>query len=233
MSRLDDLNRFYELMDELRTRVGGYRYLSKADGRSGWPSRGVYFFFEPGEEREGCRSPRVVRVGTHGVSEGSKSTLWGRLVQHKGHDSGNHPGGGNHRGSVFRLHVGTALLNRGGYGEDVRESWFRAHPDESTRDVEHQLEKAVSEHIRSLPFLWVAIADPSSKYSDRSVVESNSVGLLSNRGRTPIDPASEGWLGRHADRPAVRESGMWNVDFVDKDYDPAFLEVLARYVRAM
>jgi len=48
---------------------------------------------------------RVVRVGTHGLKTGSTSTLWGRVHQHRD----TREGGGNHRGSVFRLHVGQAL----------------------------------------------------------------------------------------------------------------------------
>jgi hypothetical protein len=70
-------------------------------------NRGVYFFFEGGELRSQSGSGGlVVRIGTHAVSVGSKSTLWGRLAQHRGSLSGN----GNHRGSIFRLWVGSALL---------------------------------------------------------------------------------------------------------------------------
>ena len=77
------------------------------------PRRGVYFFFEPGELREDGRTPRVVRVGTHAVSAGSRTTLWTRLRDHRGHVIGRHVGGGNHRASIFRRHVGSALLGRG------------------------------------------------------------------------------------------------------------------------
>ncbi len=57
--------------------------------------RGIYFFFDTQEKRTDG-SLRVVRVGTHAIKTGeSKSTLWGRLKQHKG----NNNSGGNHRGS--------------------------------------------------------------------------------------------------------------------------------------
>ena len=46
MGRLEYLNRFYELLGELEDRLGGRR------GGMGWPRRGVYFFFGPGERRE-------------------------------------------------------------------------------------------------------------------------------------------------------------------------------------
>lgn len=46
-----DLDRFYELLRRLEAVVGGTRTLAACDGRMGWPTRGVYFFFEPGETR--------------------------------------------------------------------------------------------------------------------------------------------------------------------------------------
>ena len=105
--REQHLKLFYELLLQLETQVGGKRLLRDCHGRMTWPDRGVYFFFEKGETRHfDSASLRVVRVGTHAVSIGSKSTLWGRLKQHQGIASG----GGNHRGSIFRHHVGAALM---------------------------------------------------------------------------------------------------------------------------
>lgn len=106
MSRHDDLDEFYRLLGVLRQRVGGCRKLHDCNGKSGWPERGVYFFFEDGEVREDGVTPRVVRVGTHAVSEGSQTSLWGRLATHRGHRDGT----GNHRGSIFRKRVGEALF---------------------------------------------------------------------------------------------------------------------------
>ena len=107
--RLSDVKRFYEFLGILEGTVGGRRCLAECDGRMDWPRRGVYFFFEPGEARSTPGiGPRVVRVGTHGLKAGSKSTVWGRLRQHRGTTAGAHAGGGNHRGSIFRLHMATA-----------------------------------------------------------------------------------------------------------------------------
>ena len=69
-----------------------------------WPKRGVYFFFKPGETRRDG-TPRVVRVGTHALKTGSGTSLWDRLSKHRGNLAGRSPGAGNHRGSIFRLHV--------------------------------------------------------------------------------------------------------------------------------
>ena len=230
--RREDLDRFYELLHELEKRIGGVRYLADAGARKGLPQRGVYFFFEPGEYREDGKTPRVVRVGTHAVSEGSSSTLWGRLAQHRGRLTG---GGGNHRGSIFRLHVGTALLNRGMATAAAAVQWGSSHrpPEGELREAERLVEQAVSQYIRAMPFLWLAVEDPPSKTSDRKRIETGSIALLSNLGREPVDPASPGWLGRWADRELVRGSGLWNVNHVDEEYEPSFLLLLEQYIRLM
>ena len=88
-----DLDRFYALLARLEQAIGGTRTLADCHGRMGWPTRGVYFFFEPGEQRRNG-APRVTRVGTHALTATSKATLWGRLAQHRGRGSG----GGDHRG---------------------------------------------------------------------------------------------------------------------------------------
>src|SRR5579872_6511727 len=106
MGRIDDLNRFYTILDDLRQRVGGWRLLRDCSAHLGWPERGVYFFFEDGECREDGSTPRVTRVGTHAITSTSKTTLWSRLHTHRGQMDG----GGNHRGSIFRKRVGEALL---------------------------------------------------------------------------------------------------------------------------
>ena len=77
-----DTVRFYQQLDRLADRVGGPRLLRTCRGGMGWPPRGVYFFYENGESRSGTGAePRVVRIGTHGLRNGSRSTLWGRLSQ--------------------------------------------------------------------------------------------------------------------------------------------------------
>ena len=70
--RLEDLKRFYLILDRLSDQVGGVRRLRDCDGRMVWPDRGVYFFFEDGENRtDSGIGGRVVRVGTHALIERS------------------------------------------------------------------------------------------------------------------------------------------------------------------
>lgn len=231
MGRRDDLERFYDLLGELSRKVGGVRCLSQCDGRKGWPQRGVYLFFEPGELREDGHAPRVVRVGTHAVRKGVKSTFWGRLAQHKGHSGASYPGGGNHRGSVFRFHVGTALLNTRTYPPEAGAHWEQRNKvPPAVKGSEYVLELDVSQHIGQMPFLWVDVPDDAGPHSDRGLIEAGTVALLSNYGKPPIDPPSSGWLGLHASNDKVRRSGLWNVNYVDGVYDLGFLVTLRRYV---
>lgn len=229
--RLSDVQQFYDLLGHLEQRLGGKRTLAESHGRLTWPARGVYFFFEQGEERTTSGSgPRVVRVGTHALKSGSKSTLWKRLRQHRGTLSGKYPGGGNHRGSIFRLHVGTALISKYDLSGEAVDLWGVGYssPTNHTREDEYPLERGVSEHIRSMPVLWVGIEDEPGPDSLRGYIERHSVALLSNYNAVsrPIDPPSEDWLGQWAANEAIRRSGLWNVDYVSEAYDPDFLEQL-------
>ena len=111
--RLKDLVVFYQLLSALEDKLGGTKRLSECSGRLGWPKRGIYFFHEVGEYRtDSGDGPRIVRVGTHALKTGANTRLWTRLAQHKGQERS---GGGNHRGSIFRLIVGSSLISKNSF----------------------------------------------------------------------------------------------------------------------
>lgn len=240
MNRRDDLIRFYEILAELEKTIGGKRRLSECDGRTGWPQRGVYFFFEPGENRSDTgEGLRVVRVGTHGLKADSGTSFWARLSRHRGAATS---GIGNHRGSVFRLLVGAAIKSRDcrvepvswGVGSDAGQAGRKLGLSrEEILRRERTLEVEVSSYIRSLPLLWVGINDAPGPRSGRGVIERNSIALLSNYQREMLDPPSKGWLGSHADRERVRGSGLWNNTHIDEQFDPKFLPVLERFAEEL
>lgn len=219
---------FYAILDDLSVRLGGGRAFGPCDGRMSWPSRGVYFFFEPGEVRgPSAAGQRVVRVGTHAVSAGSKTTLWQRLKQHQGYGGDAGVGVGNHRGSVFRHHVGLALI-RSGRRTDVTEAWMTTSPTPEMRASELPLEQLVSEYLASMRVLWIEADDTPGPNSIRAYIEAHAIALLSEA--ATAEPASSGWLGHHAADEAIRRSGLWNVKHVGRSFDPAFLDVFQRLV---
>lgn len=228
------IQQFYELLDQIETKIGGKRTLANCDGYMSWPKRGVYFFFEHGEMRSTSGSGlRCVRVGTHAISKNSKTKLWNRLSQHQGTIRGDNPGGGNHRGSVFREHVGTALIDRDNWPNEISRNWGGTNAPKEIKVSERPLERKVSEHIRSMPFIWLEIDDDPEPESMRGYIERNSIALLSNfhRKSIPIDPPSNSWLGQWAKSEKIRQSGLWNSNHVDDFMDENFFDVFNSVVK--
>ena len=238
--RVADTIRFYKLMRRIEVGVGGCRRLAECTGGMDWPRRGVYFFFEPGEARTASGSGgRIVRVGTHALKGGARSTLWKRLRAHRGIARS---GGGNHRGSIFRGLVGRALARRGdcplpaswkiggSSGEAVRRPVLASRG--AVKNAEADLERRVSDTIGQMPFLWLNVPDAPGPKSARGYIERNAIALLSHARTAAADRPSADWLGNHSDRSRVRASGLWNSDHVEKDYDAAFLDKMDALVKA-
>lgn len=225
--RCEDIDRLYRLLSDLECRLGGTRTLDTATGGQAWPSHGVYFFFEPGETRSDD-SPRVVRVGTHALTATSHTTLWQRLSQHRGNLRGSNPGGGNHRGSIFRLHVGAAVLRRDHAPQALLESWLSKEPQPQWAAAEAEHERNVSHYIRAMPFVWLPVPTKPDGTSERGYLERNCIALLSG-----AEPASPDWLGHHAVNPAISASGLWNVNHVHDQYRPKSLDRLEGYLMAL
>lgn len=237
--RIADTVRFYDLLGQLEGALGGARTLAACHGSMGWPQRGVYFFFEPGEIRSLSGSGRrVVRVGTHALKANSRATLWNRLSQHRGTADG---GSGNHRGSIFRLLIGSALARRGdcerpgswGVGADARTAAHRLGTSpEAIKKAERGLERRVSAYVGQLPFLWLEVPDAAGPASERGRIERNAIALLSHARSAAADAPSAQWLGAHSDRPLVRAAGLWNNNHAEEDYDDAFLDALTTLARS-
>ncbi len=226
-------------MRRIEAGVGGCRRLAECTGRMDWPRRGAYFFFEAGEARAASGSGgRIVRVGTHALRSQAYTMLWNRLKGHRGVANG----GGNHRGSIFRLLVGRALAGRGdcplpcswGIGGSPGEAARRLGLPSSAavKNAEADLERRVSDTIGQMPFLWLNVPDAPGPKSARGYIERNAIALLSHARTPAADRPSPDWLGSHSDRPKVRASGLWNSDHVEEDYDAAFLDEVAALVKA-
>ena len=219
------LDAFYELLDVLATHNGLHR-LGDIVSRIDVPQRGVYFFLDSKEPRRGRDAAfRVVRVGTHALIRGAKSTMIGRLRQHRGQ-----PGrGGDHRGSIFRLHVGGAILKRTGVDLPSWGTGLARGSGVPEAEVEH--ERRVSRYLAELHVVTLGIADEPGPTSLRGYVERNAIALLASAGGE-VDPPSPNWLGRSARTEAIVTSGLWNVNHVDESVDVRFVDQLEALVRS-
>ena len=143
---------------------------------------GVYLMFEDGEETP--VGPRVVRIGISRAGGLAK-----RLRKHYA----------DHRGSsVFRRHVGLALLARDGATQTEIARWRDRLQPMPAREAE------VTEYIEThFSLCCIAVDD----YAERCGLETWLVGSLS---AWPVSPASPGWLG-HYRGGKIANSGLWNV----------------------
>ncbi len=229
--------RLYELLGWLANRIGGTRCLRDHRPRRDLPQRGVYCSFEAGEFRSGRDNERrVVRIGTQALKSGARSSLWRRLSQHR---RSTRTGGGHYRGSIFRLHVASALANQRrtplpiswGVSSSVRGAAEILGVERAAiKDAEADLERRVSPYIGQMPFLWLNVDDAPGPESDRDVIERNSIALLSRYCSPAADSPSPGWLGHSSDRERVRRSGLWNSNHVDGEYDPSFLDLMEKWI---
>ncbi len=225
--RTAHLNKFYSLIKSLESISSKKSFDSYKKGKS-FPKQGVYFFFEQDEKRHNGTS-RIVRVGTHAISENSKATLWGRLKKHKGRNNME----GRHRQSAFRKLVGAALINR---DKLPYPHWGKPKSEVNKQIIleEQSLETQSSQIIWTMPFLSLSVPGESNNDNLRAYIETNAIALLSNRNKTHIiDKPSASWLGLHSEEMAVVESGLWNIKDTDKNYDPKFLKLMEDLINSM
>ncbi|MGM4929722.1 DUF6884 domain-containing protein [Tardiphaga sp. 619_E2_N8_5] len=190
------------------------------------PTHGVYFFFDETETtRFSNIIPRLVRVGTHGVSAGSTATLRNRLRTHFGTRAGQ----GNHRASVFRLHVGRAIIERENLQEQFP-NWGKGQSaNRDITDRESPLEMRVSQYIGNLRVLAIPVLDSAGKSSMRATIERQFIAMFTEH-LCALEPADPNWLGRFSDKPSIREMGLWNIRDVGEQYDLKFLTFLEAYL---
>lgn len=170
--------------------------------------------------RESCASARM-------PSRQDRERRYGIGYQHRGGQNG----GGNHRGSVFRKHVGRAIIARDGL-QDQYPRWNEG--SSAARDVvqsEFELEQQVTRFIGDMGVAWIAVPDEPDPRSDRHLIEQSSIALLASKGHA-ADPSSAAWLGRHAPAAAIRASGLWNVRHVGETPRLEFFDRLEAHAAA-
>jgi hypothetical protein len=149
----------------------------------------------------------------------------GRLRQHRGL-----PGrGGDHRGSIFRLHVGAAILKLTGVDLPSWGTGLDRGTGVPEAEVEH--ERRVSRYLVELHVVTLGIADEPRPDSLRGYVERNAIALLAKAGGE-VDPPSRNELGGSARTEAVVTSGLWNVNRVVESVDARFIDQFEALVRS-
>lgn len=220
---IEEVAGVYRCISQLAEKTGGIRVLNKCNGRMYWPKRGVYFFVDFQEQSILSRGfPRIVRIGTHAVSKGSKTTLWDRLKTHKGTEKGE----GNHRGSIFRLHVGNAIINRDGL---MCDTWgIGQNATKEIKEKEKYIEHLVSDYIGQLGVVVLDIDDEPCALSDRAYIEKNAISLFSSI-NSSFNFSTMNWLGNWNSREEIKNSCLWNINYINSEYDSKFFQIFEKY----
>jgi len=82
--------------------------------------------------------------------------------------------GEDHRVSVFRKHVGFAILNR---DKIICYTWDKDSSSIKYKTSEYEIEKKVSKHIKIMPFLWVEVDDDSQNSFNNGLVWLKNVNI--------------------------------------------------------
>ena len=153
------------------------------------PSNGIYFFYETTEKCKinGKIIDRIVRVGTHDAD----NRLRDRIYNHYN---------SNKNSSVFRKHVGSAIIKEDKRNVDVDKWMTQGTP--TNKDVE----KRITETFKN-KFKFRCV--PVNSEQERHYLEGRLIATLSF-----LKHHSDHWLGRFAKRKYIQESGLWNVDYV-------------------
>jgi hypothetical protein len=168
---------------------------------SSLPRNGIYFFFEDGEVIDFGRNyrDRIVRVGTHTKDNRFRT----RIRQHYGQVNSER---GNKNGSIFRKHVGGALLRCLDTEHPALPDWYH---NKVKGPEEHEI--AVSRRLRQT-FTFVCFEVPTA--AERLELES---ALIAQLAQYPIGSPSPSWLGYFAKNESIRTSGLWNTQRVRAD----------------
>ena len=106
---------------------------------------------------------------------------------------------GNKNGSVFRKHLGGALLRRVNSEDPRLKEWLK-QGGRSYLEVEEKVSRRLRENFT---FSCFQVDSPE----ERDVLERSLIALLAQH---PIGRPSAKWLGKHADSQKIMQSGLWN-----------------------
>ena len=190
-----NLKQMHRRVDEVYDLVRQLPRFDHLTPKDRMPANGIYVFFEQGETADwrGEHVPRIVRIGTHRKDD----RFPGRIRQHYGRVNSLR---GNKNGSVFRKHVGSALLRKADLQDPRLDSWL-GQKGGSYLEVEEQVSRTLRNNFT---FSCIRVDDAT----DRINIEKGLIALLARY--SPLKP-SKAWLGHHAASEKIQECGLWNV----------------------
>ena len=184
-----DLKIAYDKIHEALNTLPRYTYRGNGEFSGEIPKGGgVYIIFEKGVKYGGY--DRITRVGK------AEKSLLARLQQHFVKEDKDH--------SIFRKHVGRALLNKKGLPLD---DWNKKGVDVP------DIEKKVSEYLKdNATFCVIPLADKN----EICILEKTLIEVLAafNRSYLVVNGKaiqSDNWLGNHSANQKIKSNGLWNV----------------------
>ena len=87
----------------------------------------------------------------------------------------------------------------------------------------------VSEYIGQLGVIVIDVDDLPSANSVRSYIEKNSIALLSNLNYS-FNFSTIDWLGNFSHRNEIKGSCLWNINYINSDFDPHLMVVFEQYL---
>lgn len=177
--------------------------LSSPFDKTDIPTNGIYIIFEKGEKLG--ELDRIVRVGTHT----GKNQLLSRLQQHFVKENKNR--------SIFRKNIGRCILAK--ENPNYLPIWELDTTPKKDREIklkmidtdyEKSLEQQISEYIQNN--LSFVVFEVNTK-DERLFWESKITSTLAQSNE--IKP-SENWLGNHSPKDKIRQSGLWQVNELNK-----------------
>lgn len=185
----DGLKKAYDKIHKELNALPRYTYLGNGEFFGVIPEGGgVYIIFERGE-KYGCYD-RITRVGK------AEKSLLSRLEQHFLREDKDH--------SIFRKHVGRALLNKKGLPLD---NWNKKGVTDS------DTEKKVSEYLKENATFCVI---PLEDKNEICILEKTLIGILAASNLSYLAAngkaiQSGDWLGNYSVSQKIKTSGLWNV----------------------
>ena len=74
----------------------------------------------------------------------------------------------------------------------------------------------------------IDIDDSPSPMSARAYIEKNAIALLSATNYS-FNFSTAKWLGNYCDRREIEESCLWNVNYINSQYEKNFIDVFREY----